>query len=100
MVPILLASVGEIITEKNGVVNIGLEGIFIISSFAATVVAYYTNDPLLALFIGMLVGSLSGLLHGVISAYLNGDQIIAGVGFNSFAYGLALMIMVALWQSY
>ncbi len=100
MVPILLASVGEIITEKSGVVNIGLEGIFIISSFAATVVAYYTGDPLIAFFVGTIVGSLSGLLHGIISAYLNGDQIIAGVGFNSFAYGLALMIMVALWQSY
>ncbi len=100
MTPLVLAGVGEIITERSGVVNIGLEGIFILSSFAAAVVTFYTGNPYYGLFIGILVGTLSGILHGFVSVYLRGDQIIAGVGYNSLAYGLSLMMMIALWQNY
>ena len=100
MAPILLAATGEIITEKSGVVNIGLEGIFIISSFTAAVTALYTGDPYLGLLVGIIIGLLSGILHGFISVYLRGDQIIAGVGFNSFAYGISVLGMIALWGSY
>ncbi|MCD6488395.1 MAG: ABC transporter permease [Desulfurococcales archaeon] len=100
MVPILLAAVGEIITERAGIVNIGLEGIFILSSFSATVVAFSTGNPYLGFLVGILVGSLSGMLHGVISVYLRGDQIIAGVGYNSFAYGISVMGLITLWKQY
>ncbi|AMM54465.1 ABC transporter permease [Pyrococcus kukulkanii] len=100
MVPLTLAAVGEIITEKAGVVNIGLEGIFILSAFTSTVVTFYTGNPYLGLLLGLLVGALAGVLHGVISVYLKGDQIIAGVGFNSFAYGISLLSLVAIWHSH
>ncbi|AEH24888.1 ABC transporter permease [Pyrococcus yayanosii] len=100
MVPLTLAGVGEIITEKSGVVNIGLEGIFILSAFTSTVVTFYTGNPYLGLLVGVIVGVLSGILHGLISVYLKGDQIIAGVGFNSFAYGISLLALVSLWHSH
>ncbi|MFA4646057.1 ABC transporter permease [Pyrococcus kukulkanii] len=100
MVPLTLAAVGEIITEKAGVVNIGLEGIFMLSAFTSTVVTFYTGNPYLGLLLGLLVGALAGVLHGVISVYLKGDQIIAGVGFNSFAYGISLLSLVALWHGH
>jgi ABC-type uncharacterized transport system permease subunit len=101
MTPILLAATGEIIAEKAGVVNIGLEGIFIISSFtAALATLVFGNNPLYGLLIGTLIGLLSGVLHGFISVYLKGDQIIAGVGFNSFAYGISVLSMIGLWGSY
>ncbi|AAL81822.1 ABC transporter permease [Pyrococcus furiosus DSM 3638] len=100
MVPLVLAGVGEVITERSGVVNIGLEGIFILSAFLTTVVTFYTENPYLGLIIGILVGALSGLLHGIISVYLKGDQIIAGVGFNSLAYGISILSLVALWHSH
>ncbi|ABN69799.1 inner-membrane translocator [Staphylothermus marinus F1] len=101
MTPILLAATGEIITEKAGVVNIGLEGIFIVSSFSAAVATLVLgNNPLLGLSIGAFIGLLAGVLHGIISVYLRGDQIIAGVGFNSFAYGISVLGMIGLWGSY
>ncbi len=100
MTPLLLAAVGEIIAEKSGVVNIGLEGIFLLSALTSTVTTFYTGDPLIGLLIGLGVGLLSGLLHGVISVYLRGDQIIAGVGFNSFAYGLSILSLIFLWGDY
>ncbi|MEB3755922.1 MAG: ABC transporter permease, partial [Desulfurococcales archaeon] len=43
---------------------------------------------------------LSGVLHGFISVYLRGDQIIAGGGFNSFAYGLSILTLIFLWGDY
>ncbi len=100
MTPLLLAAVGEIIAEKSGVVNIGLEGIFLLSALTSTVTTFYTGDPLIGLLVGLGVGLLSGLLHGVISVYLRGDQIIAGVGFNSFAYGLSILSLIFLWGDY
>ncbi|MDI3474634.1 MAG: ral nucleoside transport system permease protein [Thermococcaceae archaeon] len=100
MVPLVLAGVGEIITERSGVVNIGLEGIFMASAFTAAVVTFYTGNPYLGLLVGLLVGLLAGTLHGAISVYLRGDQIIAGVGFNSLAYGLSLLGLVSLWHSH
>ncbi len=100
MTPLLLAATGEIIAEKSGVVNIGLEGIFLLSAFTSATTTWMTGDPLLGMTIGLIVGLASGLLHGVISVYLRGDQIIAGVGFNSFAYGFSVLMMIYLWGSY
>lgn len=97
MTPILLATIGEIISERSGIVNIGLEGIFIISSLTATVSTFMYGNPYLGLLIGTIIGTLSGLMHGIISIYLRGDQIISGIGFNIFAYGLSIMGLVSIW---
>jgi ABC-type uncharacterized transport system permease subunit len=100
MTPLLLAATGEIIAEKAGVVNIGLEGIFLISAFSAATTTVFMGDPFIGMLIGFLIGIGSGILHGVVSVYLRGDQIIAGVGFNSFAYGFSVLMMIYLWGSY
>ncbi|MGC9148805.1 MAG: ABC transporter permease [Sulfolobales archaeon] len=100
MTPILLASVGEILTERSGVVNIGIEGIFILSSFIATLATFYIGDPYIGLLLGVLIGFLSGLTHGVLAVYLRADQIIMGVGYNLLAYGLAVVGLVAVWSSH
>ncbi|RDD53601.1 MAG: ABC transporter permease [Candidatus Korarchaeota archaeon NZ13-K] len=96
-IPLLLASVGEIITERSGVVNIGLEGILILSAFVSSLVTFSTGNPYLGLLSGALVGLASGLLHGAISVYLRGDQIIAGVGFNTLAYGMSIIGLINTW---
>ena len=100
MVPLVLAGVGEIITERSGVVNIGLEGIFVLSSFTATIITFATGNPYLGLFSGVIIGLLAGVLHGFISVYLRGDQIIAGVGFNTLAYGISIMGLVTIWKQH
>lgn len=100
MTPILLAALGEILTEKSGVVNIGLEGIMLLSGLLATIATFVTGDPYLGALAGVATGALSGVLHGLVGVYLRGDQIIVGVGFNSVAMGLSVMIMLSLWGSY
>ena len=100
MVPLLLASVGEIITERSGVVNIGLEGIIVLSAFTSSLTTFTFGDPLLGLFTGAATGLASGLLHGVISVYLRGDQVIAGVGFNTLAYGVSIIGLIHTWGTH
>jgi len=99
MVPLLLASTGEIITERSGIVNIGLEGIMVLSAFTAALASFYLS-PLTGLILGMIIGLLSGLLHGFISIYLKGDQIIVGIGYNIFSYGLSIMGLIAVWRQH
>ncbi|NPA96156.1 MAG: ABC transporter permease [Crenarchaeota archaeon] len=100
MTPLLVASVGEIINEKAGVVNIGIEGIMLLSAFAATLATFLSGSPLIGLAAGIGCGVAVGALHGFISVYLNGDQIISGIGINMFAYGLCVMGLVLTWHSY
>ncbi len=100
MTPLLAASVGEIINEKAGVVNIGIEGIMLLSAFTAALATALSGSPWLGLLVGMATGSAVGLLHGFVSVYLNGDQIISGIGINMFAYGLCVMGLVTVWHSY
>jgi len=98
MVPILLASIGEILTERSGVVNIGLEGIMNIAAFTSAVISFFYGDPLMAVASGIVIGASIGLLHGIISTYLKGDQIVAGIGVNSLSYGLSVMGLVVIWK--
>ncbi len=100
MVPILLASVGEIVTERSGIVNIGLEGILNLSAFIAAIVSFITGNPFLGLLAGTATGTFLGLIHGVASTYLKGDQIVIGIGINMVSYGIGVLGLVSLWQQY
>jgi len=97
MVPITLAAIGEIFGERAGVVNIGLEGLMVISAFVAVVGTKATANPWVGVAAGVGAGLLIGLIHGLISIHLRGDQIISGVGINLFGLGLVGFGMVALW---
>jgi len=98
MTPLLLAAVGEIFTERAGVVNIGLEGIMLISAFTAVMAAEAASSPWLGVLAGLATGALIGLIHGAISVYLKGDQVISGLGINLFAYGFIAFGIEAVWH--
>ncbi|MDJ0270950.1 MAG: ABC transporter permease [Aigarchaeota archaeon] len=100
MVPLLLGAVGEIITERAGVVNIGIEGIFLLSALTSAVVSFYTGNVTLAILVGLATGAVVGVLHGIISVYLRGDQIVSGVGLNLFAYGIGVITLITLWNTF
>jgi simple sugar transport system permease protein len=98
MVPITLAALGEIVSERAGVVNIGLEGIMLLGAWvaAATFLVLgwgYAGGYAAAALLGLLLG----LLHGAIAVYLKGDQIVTGIGLNIFAAGSTVLGTYALW---
>jgi len=97
MVPITLAATGEIIGERAGVINIGLEGILLISAIIGAWTAEVSGIPMVGLLSGVGVGLLLGMVHGLISVYWKGDHIISGVGINLLGAGLISFGLIAIW---
>ncbi|WP_066895823.1 ABC transporter permease [Clostridium nigeriense] len=97
-VPLLITALGALYCERSGVVNIGLEGLMIIGSFsgALTVSKLQANGVPGALWIGLLVAVLVGvlfsLLHAFASINLNADQVISGTAINMIAGALTVYL--------
>ncbi|MCE4616351.1 MAG: ABC transporter permease [Aeropyrum sp.] len=100
MIPITLASLGEILTERAGVVNIGLEGIMLSSAWLAVFLYHVGLDPYLAIALGSLAGTAIGVVHAIISVYLKGDQIVAGIGVNIMAAGGTVIATYLVWGNF
>jgi simple sugar transport system permease protein len=88
-VPIALAAVGGIFAEKSGVINIGLEGLLIISAFAAIFAADVTGNLWLGFGAGILASVLLALVFAVVCIEFRANQIIAGLAIWLIALGLA-----------
>ncbi len=95
--PILITAVGACISERSGVVNIGLEGTMLSGAFATTVVSLATGNPYLGILAGIIVGGLISLIHAVISINLKGNQIISGVAINLFALATTSFLIKTLY---
>ncbi len=97
--PILITSVGACISEKSGIVNIGLEGIMLSSAFATAVVNIATGNPYLGMVFGVVIGILISLIHAVISINLRGNQIISGVAINLFAAATTSYLIKTIYKT-
>jgi simple sugar transport system permease protein len=86
--PILLASVGELISERAGVLNVGLEGMMLSGAFASYWVAWKTGSTAAAIVAGGFGGVLFAVIMALISIEAKADQIVTGVGINLVAAGL------------
>ena len=92
--PLLLVALGEIIAERAGVINIGLEGMMILGAFTGWLGSFYIQgiNPGIAPGVGLLFGGLSGVVLASIFATLvlrlKTDQVVTGTGINLLAFGL------------
>jgi len=97
MVPIVLTSVGAVVSERAGVVNIGYEGILMLSAFFGTIIAELAHSGWAGILGGALVGMLIGAVHGILTVYLKGDHVIPGIGINLLGYGAVAFGIRAYW---
>ncbi len=97
MVPIALTSVGAVISERAGVVNIGYEGILMFSAFFGAMIAELSGNGWVGILGGALVGLLFGALHGFLTVYLKGDHVIPGIGLNLLGAGAVAFGIRAYW---
>lgn len=97
--PILITSVGACLSEKSGVVNIGLEGTMLSAAFATATVNILTGNPYLGILAGIIVGGLVSGIHAVISIHLKGNQIISGVAINLFAVATTSFLIKTIFKA-
>jgi ABC-type uncharacterized transport system permease subunit len=96
--PLVLCAMAGIFSEKSGIIDISLEGKMLMSAFAAAAVASLTSSALAGLMVAIGVSVLLGLLHGLASITLRGNQVISGLAINILASGLTVTIGIAMFQ--
>ena len=87
--PLLYATLGEIITERSGVLNLGVEGMMIMGAFFAFIVELKFGNPWLSVLAAGLGVALIGILHGVVCLIFQGNQTVSGLALTIFGLGLS-----------
>ncbi len=93
--PIIFSATGELVAERSGVLNLGIEGTMLIGALASFLVTYHTQSLALGVLGGMLVGGLLSTLMAFIVVTLRADQIITGLTVNIFSAGITLYMFRA-----
>jgi simple sugar transport system permease protein len=90
--PILFAALGELLTERAGVLNLGLEGIMLIGGVSGFAAASMFMNPWAGLIAALLAGAVVGLFFGVLCIHLRADQIVSGLALAIFGIGLSAFL--------
>jgi len=88
---LLFATVGEVLAERSGILNLGLEGMMLIGAMSAYSTAVSTGNPWLGLLVGMTVSGLLSLIHGFVCIHLQADQVVSGLSLTFLGTGLSLV---------
>ena len=97
--PILLAGLGGLLSERAGIVNIGLEGMMILGTWAGAWGAFNWG-PWGGLAAGLIAGALGGLLHAIATVQFGVDQVISGVAINILGPGLTRYLSERIFVNY
>ena len=90
--PLVLAALGELITEKSGVLNLGVEGMMLVGAVAAIIATLGTGSYLLGALAGTLAGLLMALIFGLLTLSLRANQVAAGLALTIFGLGLSAFL--------
>ncbi len=86
---LVFATLGEIITERAGILNLGVEGIMIMGAVSAFAVAFHSQSAWLGVAGGIFVGGLLALIHAFATISLRADQVVSGLALTLMGTGLA-----------
>jgi len=96
-VPIVLAGLGGLFSERSGVVNIGLEGMMILGAWAGGFIGS-KHGPWLGLAAAVFFGSVGALVHAIATISFGVDHVVSGVAINIIAAGLVRYLSTILYQ--
>jgi len=88
----LIGGLGELIGQRAGVLNVGIEGVMLFGATLGFITAQSTGSYLLGFLVGIAIGGLLGFLHGFFSITLGGDQVVSGMGIWILGFGLTTYI--------
>ncbi len=87
-----IAALGELIGQRSGILNVGIEGVMLFGATVGFIVAKSTGSYLLGFLAAIVIGGLIALLHGFFSITLGGDQVVNGMGIWILGFGLTAYI--------
>jgi len=97
--PLLLASLGGLLCERSGVINIALEGLMLAGAFTSATVTYYAGNPWLGLLAGIAAGIFVASIHGLACVRFGADQVVTGTAINILMLGVPTLLSGALFES-
>lgn len=90
--PLLFAAIGEMVTEKSGVLNLGVEGMMVMGAITGFVVVHFTGSATLAVLASILAGALMAALFAVLILTFHASQVPTGLALTIFGIGLSALI--------
>lgn len=90
--PLLLAALGELVTEKSGILNLGIEGMMLVGAIAGFAVTATTGSASLGIVASALAGAAMGLLFAVLTLLLLTNQVATGLALTIFGIGLSALL--------
>ncbi len=90
--PLVYAALGELVTEKSGVLNLGVEGMMLVGAVTSFAVAATTNSPWLGVLAGMLAACAVSLIFAVMTLSLMANQVASGLALSLFGVGLSAFV--------
>ncbi len=90
--PLLFATLGEILTQRAGVLNLGVEGMMIVGALTGFMGSYYSHSPWIGVLVAMICAGLVSVLHGFLCITLKSDQVISGITIVLLGIGLTSFI--------
>ena len=87
--PILFAALGELISERAGVTNLGVDGMMLVGACAGFIAAQQTGSLLSGVGMALLAGSLMALIHAFLTVTLRANQVVSGLALTLFGTGLS-----------
>lgn len=93
--PLILASLGAVITSNAGITNIGIEGVMLISALAGVFASAFGFGPWFGLLVAIVTGILCSLAIGYVSMSLKADSVLTCIAFNTMAVGGTVYFMYA-----
>ena len=96
--PLAFATLGEMISERSGVLNLGIEGIMLLSAMTGFTAAYYSGNLWVGVLAAAATGGVMAALHALFTVGLGLSQHVCGIGITLFSSGLAYFLFRLLFQ--
>jgi simple sugar transport system permease protein len=90
--PLLIAAIGELVTERSGVLNLGVEGMMAVGAVCGFAVAFETGQPALGVVAAILAGAITSILFALVTLVFVANQVASGLALTLFGLGLSGLI--------
>jgi ABC-type uncharacterized transport system permease subunit len=90
--PLLLGTIGEVICERSGILNLGVEGVMAIGAVTAFIVTFLSYNPWLGLLAAVIVGMLISITHAYASITLRSNQVVSGLALTMLGLGISGLV--------